>query len=360
MAIEFGCPGCHQTLRVPETAAGKVAKCPSCSTVATVPDGSLLARDQAFSASDHSARSAKDSANPFADAANPYGGESIQPYQLAGVPLNPYASPSGFDAPWQGRFGDAEVGNQQITVSAILNEANVLWQNQLGLLIGMTVLMFVIIAGFQLIGSQVLLHVVGRIHWNLVWPASSLLWLGMLVLQTFLTVGQIQLCLKMCRREPFEFSDLFNGGSRFVPALMASLIVEIPSEVLATLARLAFDELLGLSGNDARIASVWLMGLVALVFNLLFWPYYYLVIDEKASVLESFGMAYRVTEGNRATSFLMWLCSALIILVGLLACIVGVVAAIPLTMMMQAVAYLMMSGQMPPEGYPRQQSYAGS
>src|SRR5688572_9975041 len=127
MAIEFGCPGCHQTLRVPDTAAGKVAKCPSCSTVATVPDGSLEARD-------HSARSANHSANPFADAANPYGGESIQPYQLAGVPLNPYASPSGFDAPWEGRFGDAKVGNQQITVSAILNEANVLWQKQLGLL----------------------------------------------------------------------------------------------------------------------------------------------------------------------------------------------------------------------------------
>lgn len=354
MAIEFGCPGCHETLRVPDTAAGKVAKCPSCSTMTTVPDSSIIAsHDAAFASSDKSAQS-----NPFADAANPYGGESIQPYQVGGAPLNPYASPGGgFDAPWQGRFADAKVGNQQITVSAILNEATSLWQNQLGLLIGMTLVLLVIVGGLEMVGQALLqeLFVMGPALFE--WVSSIVVRSVILVVATFLHVGQIQMTLKICRREPVMFADLFNGGGQFVAALMAVLLVTIPYEVLSFSARLTFG-FIGLNPYDATIASAWLLGLVSLIFNLLYWPYIYLVIDEKASVLESFGMAYRVTEGNRATSFLMWLCGGLIMVVGALACLVGIVAAAPLAMMMMpAVAYLMMSGQLPPEGYLRQKSY---
>ena len=234
MAIEFGCPGCHQTLRVPDTAAGKVAKCPSCSTVATVPDGSLIAaRDEAFAGSDKSAQS-----NPFADATNPYGGESIQPFQVAGVPMNPYASPSGFDRPWQGRFVDAQVGNQQITVSAILNQANVLWQEHLGLLIGMTLVLLVIVGGLELIGQALLQQLFVMSPAALFdWVSSIVVRSVILVVATFLHVGQIQMTLKICRRESVTFADLFNGGGQFFPALMGVLLVTIPYEVLSFSAR---------------------------------------------------------------------------------------------------------------------------
>src|SRR5688572_5782354 len=39
MPIELLCPGCNQLLRVPDTAAGKAAKCPKCATVLSVPTG---------------------------------------------------------------------------------------------------------------------------------------------------------------------------------------------------------------------------------------------------------------------------------------------------------------------------------
>lgn len=40
MPIEFRCPSCTQQLRVPDTAAGKGAKCPKCQSIVTVPAAS--------------------------------------------------------------------------------------------------------------------------------------------------------------------------------------------------------------------------------------------------------------------------------------------------------------------------------
>lgn len=364
MSIEFACPGCHQTLRVPQTAAGKVAKCPSCSTIVTVPDGSIsFNAPQGSSPATHNdlfAASDKPAANPFADKTgkDPLRLEPIQPHQVGGVPLNPYASPSAFDSPWEGRFADGPVGNQPITVTAILNQSVALWQQHLGTLIGMTVLLVAIQLGIQLIGQELLARVLGPISWELLWAGSLLFRFGIVVVSTFLTIGQMQLCLKMCRREPFEFIELFSGGSRFVPVLLVTLLVVIPYEVLSYVVRMTLDHAMGLRAYDAVVATAWSLGLVQLVFSLLFWPYKFLVVDEKSSVLESFGMAYRVTQGNRATSFLAGLSALVILIVGALACGIGIFAAVPLAMMiMPAVAYLMMSGQMPPEGYPRQQVY---
>jgi hypothetical protein len=40
MPIEFSCPGCRKVLRVADSAAGKKARCPDCSTVSDVPQAS--------------------------------------------------------------------------------------------------------------------------------------------------------------------------------------------------------------------------------------------------------------------------------------------------------------------------------
>ena len=39
MPINFGCPGCGKTLRVGDENAGKLARCPDCGAVATIPRG---------------------------------------------------------------------------------------------------------------------------------------------------------------------------------------------------------------------------------------------------------------------------------------------------------------------------------
>lgn len=74
MAIEFSCSQCGATLRVPEQHAGKMAACPNCKSVNSIPEASTIA-----------------AATPIAASANVY----AKP-----VPNNPYGTP-GYPAAHQ-------------------------------------------------------------------------------------------------------------------------------------------------------------------------------------------------------------------------------------------------------------------
>ena len=80
---------------------------------------------------------------------------------------------------------------------------------------------------------------------------------------------------------------------------------------------------------------------------LYFWPSYFLVVDGKSSVLESFGKGARISEGNKLNIFVTWVISGLIMILGVLAVCIGVIFAAPLVGLLFAVAYLMMSAQIP-------------
>ncbi len=81
MAIEIGCTGCGQTLRVADEHAGKKARCPSCGTIVQVPvagaDAPLVP----------TARSPFSDVPPPAPEANPFA-ERPEPG------MNPYGSPN--------------------------------------------------------------------------------------------------------------------------------------------------------------------------------------------------------------------------------------------------------------------------
>lgn len=63
-------------------------------------------------------------------------------------------------------------------------------------------------------------------------------------------------------------------------------------------------------------------------------------------------MAREVTRNNLATTFLLWLASVGIALLGLLVCFVGIIFAAPLCSMLFAVGYFLMAGQIPATSYP--------
>jgi uncharacterized membrane protein len=129
---------------------------------------------------------------------------------------------------------------------------------------------------------------------------------------------------KMARRQRVEFADLFRGGPQFLSTLGIYI-------------------LLGLT-----VAAGYLLCIVpGIIAMLIWWPCYFLVIDKKSTVMDSFGLAREITANNVGTAFLLWIVSVGISLLGVLACCVGIILAAPLTAMMFSVAYLMMSGQIP-------------
>lgn len=131
----------------------------------------------------------------------------------------------------------------------------------------------------------------GRVVFELLnLPVS--LWMGM---------GLIRYCVRIARGETPTFEDLFRGGP-FWRYLGLSLLVM----------------LLFLAGFVLCIAPG--------VFLAICWGFaFYLVVDRDAGVAEAMSRSWRMTAGRRLDLFLYMLLLLALTLLGLLACVVGVI-----------------------------------
>ncbi|QDU25392.1 hypothetical protein ETAA8_04600 [Anatilimnocola aggregata] len=377
MPIEFRCPSCDQQLRVPDTAAGKNAKCPKCASVLAVPatsetgaisplspPASTPASPGAFSfgnppesqpasasfgtpplggafgppppsspfgaAPPSSPFGSTPPGSPFGSApggGNPFGGGGSNPFATdpkgpSGSP-NPYASPTGFTEPPR-PINSQGVSHQIVDIGPIMNHSLEIWQKNMGLLVGTTFVAGILTNAVNWIGQGVQVALQANEMPEASVGVAVVFFILQNVVQIFLGIGQARICLQLARYQPAEFGDLFKGGDRFLPMLGVMVIA-------------FFALFLG-------FALLVVPGIILLLF---YWPAYYLIVEEKAGVIESFGMAGTITEGNRLTTFLVWLLGVGIIMLGCLACGIGVLFAAPLLSMLWATAYLMMSGQLP-------------
>jgi uncharacterized membrane protein len=205
-----------------------------------------------------------------------------------------------------------------------MNYSWALWKENLGLLIGATVVVMII--GGAISGvSEVFTGIIARSDLRRLTIFFALgSGLVQMCANTFLTVGLMQIVFKLARGQRADFADLFGGGDLFLPVLGTNL-------------------LFGLATGIGYLLCI-IPGIVVL---LLWWPCVFLVIDKKATVMESFGLAREVTANNIGTTIVLWLVGVGISLLGLAACCVGILFAGPLVVVMYGVAYLMMAGQIP-------------
>lgn len=238
---------------------------------------------------------------------------------------NPYA-PMFSDLPPSsiGPTSDGEITNVVPDFGDIFRHAWNTWKDNLGLVVGAAVVVLGISFVASFIGGMVesVLEVNGKatlesnvfsIFFNI---ATNLL-------SIFLGIGNVQLCLALLRGELGSTSMIFSGGERFLPTVLVSLVFGL----------MIFGGLL-------------LLIVPGVIVMFRFWPAYYLVVDRRIPVMQSFGLAYEITRGNSLNSFLLWICGMLIAFVGLLVCFVGIIFAQPLVLLMVGAGYLMMSGQL--------------
>ena len=244
------------------------------------------------------------------------------PYGAGAPAMNPYASPGAAYTP---AVTGGHIGHQVVPLDPIFSYAWQVWQANLGLLVGVTVIVIAIsyaVAIPFMIGEFALRENDAPEAAAFVSLAGQLI--GQVV-QIFLGVGQVLIALKLARSQPATFSDLFSGGPRFLPVLGGSILGGIMFTI----------------GFMACIVP-------GIILALMFWPYYYLIVDNKRGVFESFQTAQTITQGNWGTAFILAIASFGIMILGLLALCVGVIFAAPLVTMLWATAYLMMSGQLQP------------
>lgn len=301
MAIEFTCPNCSAVLRVADENAGMSAKCPTCESISTIP---------AASPSADPPPSSNPGANPFAETTYSDAGANASP--------NPYAAPASQSLGMDYGANSANFGTQQPTtveVGPIFNHAMAVWQRHLGLLVGIFAVMYGISFGLSFISGIVAEEVDESM--------GQLFNLLNQVIQIFLQIGAARVCLAVSRGQQAAFGMLFNGGDKFLPVLGASILAGI-----------------------AVVLGFLLLIIPGILLCLFFWPFYFYVVDNQSTVMDSFSKAYAIAKPNAGTTFLLWLISCGVMLLGCLAVCVGVLFAGPLVSVMWSTAYLMMKGEL--------------
>jgi uncharacterized membrane protein len=309
MAIEFPCPHCTQLLRVGDDTGGKTAKCPQCNGLAKIPGGESLSL---FGGSPHNK-------NPFSDG-GVSGPASSQP--AAGTKeVNPYSSPmTAYQAPPE----QAPIIPQAVGVEPILDYSWQLWKQHLVLLVGVTITLLVIPNAISLLlfVPQLILAQNGehRAAW-MVWNVSLIL---SNIAQLYLAIGEKQILLRLARRQPAKFSELFGGAPLFLPVLGASLLFSL-----------------------ALLLGLLLLIAPGIVVIVIWWSSLSFVVDRKSGVLESFSLAAKISQNNWGTTLILVLMSISIPILGCMVLCIGFLFALPLVSLLWTVAYLMMSGQIP-------------
>jgi len=328
MPIEFRCTQCNQLLRVPDDSAGKAARCPKCQALMTVPAAAGNLPFAEVAPGGGAAPPAKPPPdNPFGDATgrNPFGDVSGSPN------LNPYASPGsalGVQSPFYVQplpLQPVPVNPQRVGFETVFNLAWQVWQANLGVLVGVTLLVMVLpnVVNIPFGVARFILDQNGHTEVGFGVQMVGQILAG--ILQVFLSIGQSQILLKLIRRQPAAFAELFGGGSLFWPVLGASLL---------------FGLMLFLS---------FLMLIVpCLFFFVIFWPFRLLIIDQKTGVIDSFSQAAAITRGNWGTTLLLMLVSVGLLFMGCVACYIGLLFAVPLISTLWVAAYLLMAGQISP------------
>lgn len=286
MTIEFPCTQCQRTLSVPDDVAGKKAKCPSCSAVLDVPQPNT------------------DSPPPITDGS---------------FAANPYSSPVATDMPSQsGFFPGGEIEHRIFDTTQCISDAWALFKQNAGILVGATVITMAVsmlISGVASVlqdpGNDAALVIAGAVV-NLIGN----------IVNTFLTIGMIRLCLAVARGEPRDIGMLFSGGPYFWRYLGVSILFGI-----------------------AMFVGLLLLLIPGIYVAITYWPSMFLVIDRNTRVFESLRVAGELAKGNRINSVVLGVFGLLINFAGLMMCFVGLFATIPIVYLMVVSAYLSMTGQ---------------
>lgn len=338
MAIEFRCTQCGSLLRVPDETAGKMAKCPSCGQVLPIPRASTATTPSPAPAT---------SGNPFAA---PGGAPSFPP-----MTDNPYQSPAA--APLGSRIDYSAADLQPINpspldVGEVMRRSWVIFKDNAGMLIvGMLIVQAITFAMNMATNAVIIpLGIAMPNNQGVQIAAQIVMFVLMQLVTCWIQLGQFRFLLRVARGGEPVIADLFTGSKGYLANLAASILFMLGFAGLAAVS-LAPGLVVGLITGNQNIGIG--VAMVGALIGGVFWVYFMLtysqfmfaIADRSVGAMESFRISAAITSGNRMSLFLLGLLASLAMMVGFLACCVGMLASIPYGWMCFVVAYLMMSGQ---------------
>ena len=171
------------------------------------------------------------------------------------------------------------------------------------------------------------------------------------VVQFWLAIGMTLAMLRIARGLPVAFEDLFSGGRFVLTTILAwvvhKLVIAIPILVATGVIVGGVVMMENQSGVAAFLLFLVVSGLAGLVFIYLaarVSMYFYLVIDRDAGVLDSLLLSWRLCQNQVGTITLVYFVQFAVLLTGFLAFCVGLIFALPLIPLLEAVTYLALTG----------------
>jgi uncharacterized membrane protein len=166
------------------------------------------------------------------------------------------------------------------------------------------------------------LIVAGSTEDNLLSAANTVLGLA---LTAFLNAGLLTIYLKVARGQAAALGDVVGGARRFLPMLAMSILYNI-AIVLGLLLLVVPGIVLAVG---LQLADVF-------------------VVDAELGAVDALRASWEVTKGHKVQLFVFNIVCGFAILGGLLACGVGVIAALAITRIAEVIVYLRISGRADP------------
>ena len=156
-------------------------------------------------------------------------------------------------------------------------------------------------------------------------PLSVVGWL----IAEFFMAGFIRAALRAVRTNDASFGDFFAAGERFLPFVAMSFLKSL-----------------------ATVVGLLLLVVPGIIVGLGFANAPYFVIDQKLGPIASLKASWEVSEGQKGNLFVLFLAEVGVMILGMLACCVGMFVAVPVMMLARAIVYMKMSGTAPPPPVP--------
>ena len=328
MAITFRCPHCDKSIKARDDKAGASANCPGCGQRLTVPAPVPDAPDVAALVAASAPVPAKAVESTGHVAATPLGSpDDYRPCPKCAESIRKNARRCRYCG--VSLDGRSVWQPTKVEPGVILSKSWQLFGTNFGFLLGATLLMLVVLGGaFAVLGAPISLFFnhPGQDPETLEVVVVTAIYAALYAVFVYLQGGLILIALKLTGGEPAQISDLFAGFPYFWRIYLGHLLV-------------------------GSLASVGFLMCVIPYFLVVmtFWPFAFVIVDQKVGVIESLRRSRQLTADNLATIFVLGL-----VLIGFnaavtLTCGLGAILAIPLIAMMLAVAYRTMAGQLSAE-----------